>query len=133
MAWKDGVSLGDAVKEAVTLAGPLLRQCAADAARGSGDAEETPTAWRFTFGFAIHHHLLLVLAAQSRACSRRSSSCRRCRSASACAVFALVITGSSLNIYSQIGLVLLVGVSGQERHPDRRVRQPAAPIREVSG
>jgi hypothetical protein len=28
----------------------------------------------------------------------------------ACAIFALVITGSSLNIYSQIGLVLLVGV-----------------------
>ena len=28
----------------------------------------------------------------------------------ACAVFALILTGTSLNVYSQIGLVLLVGV-----------------------
>ena len=28
----------------------------------------------------------------------------------ACAVFALVLTGGSLNVYSQIGLVLLVGI-----------------------
>ena len=38
----------------------------------------------------------------------------------------MVLTGVSLNVYSQIGLVLLVGHHRQERHPGRRVRQPAA-------
>ncbi|WP_163595114.1 efflux RND transporter permease subunit, partial [Klebsiella pneumoniae] len=28
----------------------------------------------------------------------------------ACAVFAMVLTGTSMNVYSQIGLVLLVGI-----------------------
>ena len=34
--------------------------------------------------------------------------------------------GGTLNVYSQIGLVMLVGPDHQARDPDRRVRQPAA-------
>ena len=34
-----------------------------------------------------------------------------------------------MNVYSQIGLVTLVGPDHQARHPDRRVRQPAAGAR----
>ena len=33
---------------------------------------------------------------------------------------------TSLNIYSQVGLITLVGLIVQERHPDRGVRQPPA-------
>ena len=43
------------------------------------------------------------------------------------ALFALQLTGGTLNIYTQIGLITLVGLITQARHPDRRVRQPAAP------
>jgi multidrug efflux pump len=35
-------------------------------------------------------------------------------------------TGGTLNVYSQIGLITLVGPDHQARHPDRRIRQPAA-------
>ena len=33
---------------------------------------------------------------------------------------------TTLNIYSQVGLITLVGLVVEERHPDRRVRQPPA-------
>ena len=33
---------------------------------------------------------------------------------------------TTLNIYSQVGLITLVGLIVEERHPDRRVRQPPA-------
>ena len=33
---------------------------------------------------------------------------------------------TTLNIYSQVGLITLVGPGGEERHPDRGVREPPA-------
>ncbi len=62
-----------------------------------------------TFGFAIVI-IFLVLAAQFESVLSSLIIMSTVPLGLACAVFALVITGSSLNIYSQIGLVLLVGV-----------------------
>ena len=44
----------------------------------------------------------------------------------AAAMLAITISGGTLNYYSQIGLVMLIGVMAQERHSDRRVCQPAS-------
>ena len=42
------------------------------------------------------------------------------------ALFALWLTGGTLNIYSQVGLDHAGRADHQARHPDRRVREPAA-------
>ena len=42
------------------------------------------------------------------------------------ALLGLWLSGETLNIYSQIGLIMLVGSGGQERHSDRRIRQSVA-------
>ena len=39
---------------------------------------------------------------------------------------AIVMTGLTLDLYGQIGMVVLIGACGQERHPDRRIRQREA-------
>jgi HAE1 family hydrophobic/amphiphilic exporter-1 len=70
---------------------------------------ETSNAMVTTFGFALVI-ILLVLAAQFESFTSAIIIMSTVPLGLACAVFALVITGSSLNIYSQIGLVLLVGV-----------------------
>ena len=46
-----------------------------------------------------------------------------------CSVAGVLYTGRDVNIFVQIGLVVLVGPGVQECHPDRRVRQAAAPWR----
>jgi HAE1 family hydrophobic/amphiphilic exporter-1 len=61
------------------------------------------------FGFAIVI-ILLVLAAQFESFVSAIIIMATVPLGLACAVFALVLTGTSLNAYSQIGLVLLVGV-----------------------
>lgn len=107
---KDGMSLGDAVKQVTQLAQPLLPAGArllplAEAAT----LEENSSGMALTFGFAIVI-IFLVLAAQFESVLSSLIIMSTVPLGLACAVFALVITGSSLNIYSQIGLVLLVGV-----------------------
>ncbi|RFB92590.1 multidrug transporter AcrB [Rhizobium leguminosarum bv. trifolii] len=107
---KDGMSLGDAVKQVTELAQPLLPAGArllplAEAAT----LEENSSGMALTFGFAIVI-IFLVLAAQFESVLSSLIIMSTVPLGLACAVFALVITGSSLNIYSQIGLVLLVGV-----------------------
>ncbi|MGO6966768.1 efflux RND transporter permease subunit [Rhizobium leguminosarum] len=106
----DGMSLGDAVKEVTELAEPLLPPGSrllplAEAAT----LEENSSGMALTFGFAIVI-IFLVLAAQFESVLSSLIIMSTVPLGLACAVFALVITGSSLNIYSQIGLVLLVGV-----------------------
>ncbi|TBE33991.1 efflux RND transporter permease subunit [Rhizobium ruizarguesonis] len=107
---RNGMSLGDAVSQVTTLAEPLLPPGSrllqlAEAAT----LEENSSGMALTFGFAIVI-IFLVLAAQFESVLSSLIIMSTVPLGLACAVFALVITGSSLNIYSQIGLVLLVGV-----------------------
>ncbi|PCK86290.1 multidrug transporter AcrB [Rhizobium sophoriradicis] len=107
---KNNMSLGDAVSQVTELAQPLLPPGArllplAEAAT----LEENSNGMALTFGFAIVI-IFLVLAAQFESVLSSLIIMSTVPLGLACAVFALVITGSSLNIYSQIGLVLLVGV-----------------------
>ncbi|MBB4196090.1 HAE1 family hydrophobic/amphiphilic exporter-1 [Rhizobium aethiopicum] len=107
---KNGMSLGDAVKQVTALAEPILPPGArllplAEAAT----LEENSNGMALTFGFAIVI-IFLVLAAQFESVLSSVIIMSTVPLGLACAVFALIITGSSLNIYSQIGLVLLVGV-----------------------
>lgn len=107
---KDGVSLGQAVQVATELAQPLLPQGSrliplAEAAT----LKENSSGMALTFGFAIAI-IFLVLAAQFESVLSSIIIMSTVPLGLACAAFALVLTGSSLNVYSQIGLVLLVGV-----------------------
>lgn len=107
---KNDMSLGQAVEEVTRIATPLLPPGArlmplAEAAT----LEENSSGMALTFGFAIVI-IFLVLAAQFESVLSSLIIMSTVPLGLACAVFALVITGSSLNIYSQIGLVLLVGV-----------------------
>ncbi|MBY5736291.1 efflux RND transporter permease subunit [Rhizobium leguminosarum] len=107
---RNGMSLGDAVSQVTALAEPLLPAGSrllplAEAAT----LEENSSGMALTFGFAIVI-IFLVLAAQFESVLSSLIIMSTVPLGLACAVFALVITGSSLNIYSQIGLVLLVGV-----------------------
>ncbi|EJL48958.1 cation/multidrug efflux pump [Rhizobium sp. CF122] len=107
---KNGLSLGDAVKEVTEISKSVLPAGArlvplAEAAT----LEENSSGMALTFGFAIVI-IFLVLAAQFESVLSSVIIMSTVPLGLACAVFALIITGSSLNIYSQIGLVLLVGV-----------------------
>lgn len=107
---RDGVSLGQAVQAAEALAAPLLPSGSrliplAEAAT----LEENSNGMMLTFGFAIAI-IFLVLAAQFESVLSALIIMSTVPLGLACAVFALILTGTSLNVYSQIGLVLLVGV-----------------------
>ena len=70
---------------------------------------ETSGGMTIVFGFAIVI-ILLVLAAQFESFVSAAIIMATVPLGLACAVFALLLTGTSLNVYSQIGLVLLVGI-----------------------
>jgi HAE1 family hydrophobic/amphiphilic exporter-1 len=71
--------------------------------------DETSSGLLITFGFAILI-VFLVLAAQFESFVSALIVMATVPMGLACAIFALVFTGGSLNVYSQIGLVLLVGI-----------------------
>jgi hydrophobic/amphiphilic exporter-1 (mainly G- bacteria), HAE1 family len=71
--------------------------------------DETSAGLFLTFGFAILV-VFLVLAAQFESFVSAVVVMATVPLGLACAVFALVLTGLSLNIYSQIGLVMLIGI-----------------------
>jgi HAE1 family hydrophobic/amphiphilic exporter-1 len=71
--------------------------------------DETGSGLLLTFGFAILI-VFLVLAAQFESFVSAIIVMSTVPLGLACAIFALLLTGSSLNVYSQIGLVLLVGI-----------------------
>ena len=71
--------------------------------------EENANGMLLTFGFAILI-IFLVLAAQFESFIGAVIVMATVPLGLACAVFAIIFTGGTLNIYSQIGLVLLVGI-----------------------
>ncbi|MCV3238296.1 efflux RND transporter permease subunit [Mesorhizobium sp. ZC-5] len=107
---RDDFALGDAVSVAEAIATPLLPPGArivplAEAAT----LGETNSGMIAIFGFALVI-ILLVLAAQFESFVSAVIIMATVPLGLACAIFALILTGTSLNAYSQIGLVLLVGV-----------------------
>jgi HAE1 family hydrophobic/amphiphilic exporter-1 len=103
-------ALGSALTRAEETAAPLLPAGSrviplAEAAT----LGESNSAILVVFGFAIVI-ILLVLAAQFESFISAIIIMATVPIGLACAVFALIFTGTSLNAYSQIGLVLLVGV-----------------------
>jgi HAE1 family hydrophobic/amphiphilic exporter-1 len=106
----DDFALGEALKQAEQIAAPVLPAGSrllplAEAAT----LNETSGSMLTIFGFAIVI-ILLVLAAQFESFVSAVIIMATVPLGLACAVFALILTGTSLNAYSQIGLVLLVGV-----------------------
>ncbi|MDN5788209.1 efflux RND transporter permease subunit [Pseudorhodobacter sp.] len=106
----DGFAIGTAYSAARTLLLPDLPPGVsiiplAEAATIDTNANGLAT----TFGFAALI-ILLVLAAQFESFVSAAIIMVTVPFGLACAVFALLLTGGSLNVYSEIGLVLLVGI-----------------------
>jgi len=104
------LSLGDAYAQVRAIALEILPEeqrivPLAEAATLS----ETSSGLLITFGFAIVV-VFLVLSAQFESFVSAFIIMATVPLGLACAVFALLITGGSLNVYSQIGLVLLIGI-----------------------
>ncbi|WP_127599193.1 efflux RND transporter permease subunit [Nitratireductor alexandrii] len=103
-------ALGSAYERALKIAEPLLPPGyriipLAETATLGEQSESMMT----TFGFAIVI-ILLVLAAQFESFVSAVIIMATVPLGLACAVFAMLLTGTTLNVYSQIGLVLLVGI-----------------------
>lgn len=107
---RDDVALGDALAAAERIAEPHLPAGSrivplAEAATLGETANAMFTIMAFSLVI-----ILLVLAAQFESFVSAVIIIATVPLGLACAVFALLITGTSLNVYSQIGLVLLVGI-----------------------
>ena len=106
----DDLALGEALAMVEEMAEPLLPEGArlipmAEAAT----LEENSSGLFITFGFAIII-IYLVLAAQFESFVSGFIIMATVPLGLACAIFAMIMTGTTLNIYSQIGLVMLVGI-----------------------
>ena len=106
----DGFAIGDAYAAARSIVQPTLPSGTsiiplAEAAT----IGENSSGLLATFGFAAVV-ILLVLAAQFESFVSAAIIMVTVPFGLACAVFALLLTGGSLNVYSEIGLVLLVGI-----------------------
>ena len=103
-------ALGDALAEVQGLADGILPETMrlvpmAEAAT----LGETSSALLVTFGIALAV-VFLVLAAQFESFVSALIVMATVPLGLACAIYALLLTGGSLNVYSQIGMVLLVGI-----------------------
>ncbi|KEJ96495.1 hydrophobic/amphiphilic exporter-1, HAE1 family [Pseudosulfitobacter pseudonitzschiae] len=104
------LSLGDALAEVRAIGDEVLAESnrivpLAEAAT----LDQTNSGIFLTFGFAILV-VFLVLAAQFESFISAVVVMATVPLGLACAVFALLLTGQSLNVYSQIGLVMLIGI-----------------------
>jgi len=106
----DGYALGDAYARVLEIAQPLLPE--GDTILPLAEAKtigDSNYGLAITFGFALLV-ILLVLAAQFESIFAAIIVMITVPFGLACAVYAIWFTGGSLNIYSQIGLVLVVGI-----------------------
>ncbi|ODM42642.1 efflux RND transporter permease subunit [Cereibacter johrii] len=104
------MALGEALDEVERLAADILPgDSRIEPLAEAATLGETSSGLTLTFGFAIVI-VLLVLAAQFESFVSAFIVMATVPLGLACAIFALVATGGSLNVYSQIGLVLLVGI-----------------------
>ncbi|MGB3408038.1 MAG: efflux RND transporter permease subunit [Jannaschia sp.] len=104
------LSLGDAFEQVQALADEVLADENRIVPLGEAAAlDQTNSGLLLTFGFAILV-VFLVLAAQFESFISAVVVMATVPLGLACAVFALLLTGQSLNVYSQIGLVILIGI-----------------------
>ena len=100
----------DAYAKASRLAAPLLPPGAHVVPLAeTATLDETSSGLLVTFGFAIVV-VLLVLAAQFESFTSAVIVMATVPFGLGCAIVAMVLAGVSLNVYSQIGLVLMVGI-----------------------
>ncbi|WP_176085356.1 efflux RND transporter permease subunit [Martelella sp. HB161492] len=105
-----GVALGPAFAEVEKLAAPLLPPGAYVLPQAEAAAlSENSSGMLMVFGFAFVI-VFLVLAAQFESVWSALIILFTVPFGMGCAILAMLLTGTSLNIYSQIGLVLLIGV-----------------------
>ncbi|RAP40676.1 multidrug transporter AcrB [Rhodovulum viride] len=103
-------SLGGAFERIVQLSDGLLTDDNRILPKGAAATMgETNSGLLIIFGFAIAV-VFLVLAAQFESFISAIVVMATVPLGLACAIFALLLTGQSLNVYSQIGLVMLVGI-----------------------
>ncbi|MDG3040501.1 efflux RND transporter permease subunit [Roseicyclus marinus] len=106
----DALPLGAALAEVERLADEVLEpQNQIVPLAEAATLDETSAGLFLTFGFAILI-VFLVLSAQFESFISAVVVMATVPLGIACAIFALLLTGQSLNIYSQIGLVMLIGI-----------------------
>ena len=106
----DGYALGDAYQKMLAIAAPILPE--GDTILPLAEAKtigDSNNGLAITFGFALII-ILLVLSAQFESVYAAIIVMVTVPFGLACAVYAVWLTGGSLNIYSQIGLILVVGI-----------------------
>ena len=105
-----GLSLGDALVQVRAISDEVLgdENLIVPLAEASA-LDQTSSGLFVTFGFAILV-VFLVLAAQFESFVSAVVVMATVPLGLACAIFALLMTGQSLNVYSQIGLVMLIGI-----------------------
>lgn len=105
-----GVVLGDAYQTVQKIAAPLLSKGNYVVPLGeAATLDETSSNFMIVFGIAFVI-ILLVLAAQFESFVSGFIIMATVPLGIGCAVIAMLLSGVSLNIYSQIGLILLIGV-----------------------
>lgn len=109
----DGQALGDALSQLESLAREVLpEQVVLDFKGQSRDLRESGSSILFVFGFGVMI-VFLVLAAQFESWRHPFVIMLSVPAALAGGLFSLWIAGASLNLYSQIGLIMLVGLAAK--------------------
>jgi len=104
------LSLGDALEQVREIGADVLaEQNRIVPMAEAATLDQTNSGIFLTFGFAILV-VFLVLSAQFESFVSAVVVMSTVPLGLACAVFALLLTGQSLNVYSQIGLVMLIGI-----------------------